>query len=72
MYMKKGKDTLKADKPLEKPCSAVIDAELTDKIKAIAYWERLPLKKVIADAIRAKIAEYEKENGEVKPIPEME
>jgi hypothetical protein len=46
----------------------IINKELLEKVKAIAYWDRLLIKDVINTALQEAIAKYEKENGELKPI----
>lgn len=50
----------------------IINEELLDKLKAIAYWERLKIKDVLNRALEDEIARYEKKNGVVKPMPKTE
>jgi len=40
-----------------------------EKIKAIAYWDRLKIKEVADEALDSYIEKYEKERGAIKPIP---
>lgn len=47
----------------------IVDENLLDKLKAIAYWERLNIKDVINDTFLNFIESFEKQNGEIKPIP---
>jgi hypothetical protein len=47
----------------------IVNEELLDKVKAIAYWERLLIKDVLNTALEDAIAKYTKANGEIKPIP---
>lgn len=46
----------------------ILKEELLDKLKAIAYWDRVMIKEVINTALSEYVAKYEKKNGEVKPI----
>ncbi len=47
----------------------IINENLLQKLKYIAYWERALIKDVINASIGATILEYESLNGEIKPIP---
>jgi hypothetical protein len=47
----------------------IVDENLLEKLKAIAYWERLNIKDVINDTFLSFIESFEKQNGEIKPIP---
>ena len=47
----------------------IVRDEPLDKLKAIAYWDRLLIKDVINTAFIEFIAKYEKKNGAIKPIP---
>ena len=47
----------------------IIDENLLEKLKAIAYWERLNIKEVVNDIFISYIENYEKQNGEIKTIP---
>lgn len=46
----------------------VSEAQL-DKVKAVAYWERLSIKDVIGGAITDYLDKYEKKHGKVKALP---
>lgn len=46
----------------------VSEADL-EKVKALAYWERLQIKDVIGAALRDYVERYEKKTGELKPVP---
>ena len=39
------------------------------KLKAIAYWDRVLIKDVVNTALQEAVVEYEKKNGDIKPIP---
>ena len=41
-----------------------------EKLKAIAYWERLQIKDVVAIAFENYLSSYEKAAGPIKPIPQ--
>lgn len=43
--------------------------EQLEIIKRIAYWERLTMKEIMAEAMQDRITKYVKKNGEPKPIP---
>ena len=50
----------------------IINETLLEKLKAIAYWDRLLLKEIISSALSDTITKYEKKNGELKPIPKKQ
>jgi hypothetical protein len=45
----------------------IVNEELLEKLKNIAYWERLLIKEVVNSALVEAVAKYEKKNGVVKP-----
>jgi hypothetical protein len=45
----------------------IVNEELLEKLKNIAYWERLLIKEVVNSALIEAVAKYEKKNGVVKP-----
>lgn len=47
----------------------IIQEELLQAIKDIAYWERLKIKDVLQRALEVEVARYEKQNGPIKPTP---
>ena len=47
----------------------IINEELLEKLKAIAYWDRILIKDVVNAALKDTVDKYEKKNGAVKPIP---
>jgi hypothetical protein len=47
----------------------IINEDLLEKLKAIAYWDRLLIKDVINTALQETVAKYEKKSGAIKPIP---
>jgi hypothetical protein len=49
----------------------IVNEKLLEKLKAIAYWERVKIKDVINNALEAAVKEYEKnKKAEIEPIPE--
>lgn len=46
----------------------IVKEEQLDKLKALAYWERIQIKEVIHNVIEKYIEDYERENGEIKNI----
>ena len=47
----------------------ILNEEQLDKLKAIAYWERILIKEALGEALADYIKKYESKNGEVKPVP---
>lgn len=47
----------------------ILNEALLEKLKAIAYWDRILIKEVVNTALQETVAKYEKVNGEIKPIP---
>ena len=63
------KSSQEGTKENETRATFIINEELLDKLKAIAYWDRVLIKDVVNTALQETIAKYEKKNGEIKPIP---
>ena len=63
------KSSQEGTKENETRATFIINEELLDKLKAIAYWDRLLIKDVINTALQDIIIKYEKKNGDIKPIP---
>lgn len=47
----------------------IVNEILLDKMKAIAYWDRLQIKEVINQAFVSAIEKYETDNGPIQAIP---
>jgi hypothetical protein len=61
----------KTEETEKKPITSFItNKETIDKIKAIAYWERLSITEAYQSAMDQYFASYEKKNGAIKPVPE--
>jgi hypothetical protein len=63
------KSSQEGTKENETRATFIINEELLEKLKAIAYWDRVLIKDVINTALQETIAKYEKKSGEIKPIP---
>lgn len=53
----------------EERTTVILKTELINKMKAIAYWERLLVKDVFQAALEEHLAKYERKNGTIKTIP---
>lgn len=47
----------------------IMEEEDWEKIKSIAFWDRKKLKNLTSTIMKDFIAQYEKKNGNIKPIP---
>lgn len=47
----------------------IVKEDILEKLKAVAYWDRLLIKDVVNTALEDAINRYEKKNGLIKPIP---
>ena len=63
------KSSQEGTKENETRATFIINEELLDKLKAIAYWDRILIKEVINKALEEAVAKHEKKNGDIKPIP---
>ena len=63
------KSSQEGTKENETRATFIVNEELLDKLKAIAYWERILIKDVINTALLDAIEKHEKKNGDIKPIP---
>ena len=63
------KSSQEGTKENETRATFIINEELLDKLKAIAYWDRVLIKDVVNTALQETVAKYEKKNGDMKPIP---
>jgi len=52
----------------ETRATLILNESVIDKLKAIAYWDRITLKTVVDDALQAFIDNYEKNNGKVQSV----
>lgn len=63
------KSSQEGTKENETRATFIINEDLLEKLKAIAYWDRVLIKDVINSALQDIVAKYEKNNGELKAIP---
>lgn len=63
------KISVEKSKENEVRATFIVDKDVLETFKAIAYWERVLIKDVISDALTDAIAKYTKKNGEIKPLP---
>jgi hypothetical protein len=63
------KSSQEGTKENEVRATFIVNEEILEKLKAIAYWERLLIKDVINTALQETVAKYEKKSGVIKPIP---
>lgn len=63
------KTSQEGTKENETRATFIVNEDLLEKIKAVAYWERLLLKDVINTSIEDYITKYQKKFGDIKPIP---
>jgi len=63
------KSSQEGTKENETRATFIINEELLDKLKAIAYWDRVLIKEVVNTALQEAVSKYEKKHGEVKALP---
>lgn len=63
------KSSQEGTKEKETRATFIVNEELLEKLKAIAYWDRKLIKEVVDTALQDRVDKYEKKNGEIKPIP---
>ena len=50
----------------ETRATLILREDIIEKYKAISYWDRVPLKEVVDDALSTFITLYEAKNGQIK------
>lgn len=63
------KTSQEGTKENETRATFIVNEDLLEKLKAIAYWERLLIKDIANQAFVDAIEKYEKKNGVINPIP---
>lgn len=63
------KSSQEGTKEKETRATFIVNEELLDKLKAIAYWDRVLIKDVVNTALQEIVTKYEEKNGDIKPIP---
>ena len=56
-------------KEKETRATFIVNEDLLEKMKSLAYWDRVLIKDIINQALEEHITRYEKKNGEIKSIP---
>lgn len=55
-------------KEKETRATFIVNEDLLEKMKALAYWDRVLIKDIVNQALEEHIARHEKKNGEIKAI----
>jgi len=63
------KSSQEGTKENETRATFIVNEDLLEKLKAIAYWDRKLIKDVVNTALQEIVVKYEKKNGDIKPIP---
>jgi hypothetical protein len=63
------KSSQEGTKENETRATFIINEELLEKLKAIAYWDRVLIKEVVNTALQDAVDKYEKKSGSIQPIP---
>jgi hypothetical protein len=63
------KSSQEGTKEKETRATFIVNEELLEKLKAIAYWDRKLIKEVVDKALQDAIGKYEEKNGDINPIP---
>ena len=63
------KSSQEGTKVNETRATFIVNEDLLEKLKALAYWDRVLIKDVINTALEELVAKYENKNGIIKPIP---
>ena len=63
------KTSQEGTKENETRATFIVNEELLEKLKAIAYWDRKLIKEVVDKALQDAIGKYEEKNGDINPIP---
>lgn len=59
----------KGTHPGESRATFILPEAIIEKVKDLAYWDRLMIKEVVGAALRDYLQKYEKKNGAIKPRP---
>jgi hypothetical protein len=61
------KSSQEGTKENETRATFIVREDLLEKLKAVAYWERMLYKEVVNTALEEYLSRYEKKNGTIKP-----
>jgi hypothetical protein len=56
-------------KEKETRATFIVKEDLLEKMKSLAYWDRVMIKDLINEVLEEHITRYEKKNGEIKAMP---
>mgnify|MGYP001158040521 FL=1 len=59
------KSSQEGTKDNETRATFIVNEDLLEKLKAIAYWDRVLIKDVVNTALQEIVVKYEKKNGEI-------
>jgi hypothetical protein len=63
------KSAAQGTKEGEEKYSLIIKTELLEKMKGVAYWERLTIKDTFEEAAIDRVKKYEKKSGPLRAVP---
>lgn len=63
------KSSQEGTKENETRATFIVNEDLLEKLKAIAYWDRVLIKDVVNNALEETVGKYEKKKGAIKPVP---
>ena len=63
------KSSQEGTKPNETRATFIVNEDLLEKLKGIAYWDRILIKDVINTALQDHVDKYIKKNKVINPIP---
>jgi hypothetical protein len=63
------KTSQEGTKDKETRATFIVNEDQLEKLKSIAYWDRLLIKDVVAQALEDYLTNYEKKNGAIKQAP---
>ena len=56
-------------KDKETRATFIVNEDLLEKMKSLAYWDRVLIKDIVNSAFEDYISRHEKKNGEIKEMP---
>jgi len=63
------KSSQEGTKANETRATFIVNEDTLERLKRIAYWDRLLIKEVVNQALERAVKDYEKKNGTIEPIP---
>lgn len=59
-------------KEKETRATFIVNEDLLEKMKSLAYWDRVLIKDIVNTAFEEHIARYEKKNGPINEMPKKQ